>query len=119
MTAEPTTLVKVDDNTVIAATALPTGGQLCRVFNFAASEVTTIFSQTVEKKVAWDPFNKNTPDQSSPAVTSQMSVRKFSEFDDTREIEAIHKVLKEQLGGNPLPLSEKLTGKMAKASPSL
>lgn len=115
MTAEPTTLVKVDDNTVIAATALPTGGQLCRVFNFAASEVTTVFTQKASEN--WVPGRA--PSTNPLPVTSQMTTKNFSEFDDTREIEAIHKVLKEQLGGNPLPLSEKLTGKMAKASLSL
>lgn len=111
----PTIHIKEDDNTIIAQTALPTGGQLCRIFNFAAGEVTTIFSQAAEKEEIQYGYGLSV----STALTSQMTTKNFSDFDDTREIEAMHKMLKEQLDGNPPDLKESLTGFIVKPDPSL
>ena len=41
---------KVDDYTLLAMSELPAGGTLSRYFNFAAGEVTSIFSQKTEMK---------------------------------------------------------------------
>jgi len=88
---------KEDDYTLLATSTLPTGGTLCRYFNFASCEVTTVLVQKVD---------------------TQMSRKNFSEFDNALEIELMHAQLKAQ-GGNPPDLDEKLTGKVAKTSPSL
>lgn len=111
---------KEDDYTLLATSTLPTGGTLCRYFNFAAGEVTTVFTQKEIKEVVNNNSYEGTVSAGvGVALTSQMSRKNFSEFDNALEIELMHAQLKAQ-GGNPPELDEKLTGKVAKAaSPSL
>jgi len=107
---------KVDDYTLLAMSELPAGGTLSRYFNFAAGEVTSIFSQKTEMKEQGEPGYEGAESVSisvSTALTSQMLSKNFSDFDDTHEIERMHALLKEQ-GGNPPPLNETLIGKINK-----
>ena|SRR6218665_243764 len=66
--------------------------ELRRIFNFAAQDVTTIYSM-------WY----------SAAVSSSMNVQKFSELDSLGEVQMMHAKLRE-LGGHPpeLPQGDKL-----------
>lgn len=71
-----------------------TDPELRRIFNFAAQNVTTIYSM-------WY----------GHAVASNMHVEKFSELDSLDEAARMHQKLKE-MGGNPPPLPD--NGKPAK-----
>jgi hypothetical protein len=108
---------KLDDYTLLTTAQLPTGGSLCRIFNFAAGEVTSIFSQEATMSKEKEAGSYSTPKavsvSVSTALTSDMSTRKFSEFDSTVEIQFMHAKLAE-LGGNPPSLDEVLTGKIDK-----
>lgn len=66
--------------------------ELRRIFNFAARDITSIYSM-------WY----------GSAVTSNMNVTKFSELDSLDEVQLMHRKLRD-MGGNPpeLPPAEKL-----------
>ena len=116
-----TKLSKEDDYTLLVTNELPTGGKLCRYFNFAAQQVTTIFVQKAEmEKSIGSEYSANGRAVSvSTAITSQMQIQKFSDLDGaTQEIEAMHVELKDR-GGNPPDLSETLTRKLNKPSRSV
>lgn len=111
-----TKYTKEADDILLASTALPTGGTLCRYFNFSAAQVTTIFVQeTKMREREKSGYSSDSPIAISmaAALTSQMQIQPFSSFDSTLEIEKMHKELVE-LKGNPPPLSEQLTGKIDK-----
>jgi hypothetical protein len=112
---------KEDDYTLLVTNTLPTGGKLCRYFNFAAGQITTLFIQRAdlqdkEKKYTYNSDGGNTVSVSvSTALTSQMHTQSFSSLDYTAELEQMHKILKEK-GGTPPALDEKLIKKIDKPS---
>lgn len=110
-----TEYTREDDYTLLATSKLPTGGALCRYFNFAAEQVVNIFVEKSTKELEKGSVYANYPVSVSvsTALTSQMQIQKFSELDSAQELELMHKILKER-GGNPLPLKSSLTGKMEK-----
>jgi hypothetical protein len=104
-----------DKDTLLVTNELPTGGMLCRYFNFAAGHVTTIFVQqsNLEKKEGYS----NPAVSVSTALTSQMQIQNFSSLDYTAELEEMHKILK-QKGGTPRDLDEQLIKKINKSGGS-
>lgn len=68
---------------------------LTRTFNFLSEQVTTITRDTVSSPM----FNGSGGDAAT-AVTSQMIIQNFSDFDSTKEIELMREKLKE-MGGTP------------------
>lgn len=110
-----TEYTKEDDYTLLATSKLPTGGTLCRYFNFAAGQITTVFIQRAdaEKENTQYHHGVSTSVSVSTALTSQMQIQNFSSLDYTAELEQMHKILKEK-GGNPPALDEKLIGKINK-----
>jgi hypothetical protein len=112
---------KEDDYTLLVTNTLPTGGTLSRYFNFAAGQITTLFTQqsNLKEKDSIKQYNSEGGAGISvsvaTALTSQMHVQNFSSLDYTAELEQMHKLLKTK-GGNPPPLDEKLTRKIDKPS---
>lgn len=103
-----TRYTKEDDYTLLATSEVPDGGKLCRYFNFAAGEITTIYREKAEMQVEKTSGYSSTANVSvsvSTALTSQMSVRKFSELDSFNEVALLHKKLVD-LKGNPPPLDD-------------
>jgi hypothetical protein len=102
---------KYTDYTLMETADLPNGGSITRMFNFAAATVTTIFQQKAdrhEQQKSWiNGASVAVSDAVSVALTSQMQVQKFSEFDTTVELELMHKKLRE-LKGTPPPLEDVL-----------
>lgn len=99
-----TTYSKEDDYTLLAVSNVPEGGKLCRYFNFAAGEITTVYHQKAEMKntegQAYREYSIST--SVSVALTSQMSTRKFSELDSFNEIALMHAELVKRGGKPPL-----------------
>lgn len=83
-----TQYAKEDDYTLLVTNTLPDGGTLSRFFNFAAEQVTTIYGNTVQKESTIKPnYSSQSGSTSvSVAVTSQMALQKFREFDNETEI---------------------------------
>jgi hypothetical protein len=110
-----TEYTKEDDYTLLVTNDLPTGGTLSRYFNFAAGQITTIFTQRADLKDKGsvredkDDGGNAVSVSVSTALTSQMQIQSFSSLDYTAELVQMHKILKDK-GGNPPELSEKLIG---------
>lgn len=102
-----TTYTKEDDYTLLAVSNVPDGGKLCRYFNFAAGEITTLFREKAQLNEKQREYGNGYAVSNAVAValTSQMSVRKFSELDSFNEISLMHKEL-EKLGGHPPALED-------------
>lgn len=102
-----TTYTKEDDYTLLATSDVPGGGKLCRYFNFAAGEITTIYREKAERheKVGSDHREYPISNALAIALTSQMASRKFSELDSFNEISLMHKKLFD-LQGSPPPLED-------------
>lgn len=100
----PETFEKLNDYTLSVTTDFgrmhKADPELRRIFNFAAQDITTIYSM-------WY----------STAVSASLHVQKFSELDSLDEVEMMHAKLCE-MGGKPpaLPQGEKL-GKPALRTP--
>jgi len=88
---------------------LGTEGHMTRVFNFAAATVTTIYREKAE-------MSEKRGYESAPAVavsvalTSQLHIHKFSDFDSDAEIELMRQQLV-RLGGRPPQNPVTLAGK--------
>ncbi|MBI1216826.1 MAG: hypothetical protein GC185_13565 [Alphaproteobacteria bacterium] len=94
---------KEDDYTLLVTNDVPgAGGTLCRYFNFAAESVTTIYNAKSEmtKSMKAGSYDGGVSVAVSTALTSQMTVQKFSDFDSDREIELMREKLVEK-GGTP------------------
>jgi hypothetical protein len=102
-----TTYTREDDYTLLATSNVPDGGKLCRYFNFAAGEITTVYHQKAEMKhsMGSNSHGYSNSTSVSVALTSQMSVRKFSELDSFNEITLMHKELVTR-GGKPPALED-------------
>ena len=102
-----TSYTKEDDYTLLAQSDVPGGGKLCRYFNFAAGDITTVYHQKAEMKNTEGYSSREYPISTSVSValTSQMSVRKFSELDSFNEVALMHKELVKQ-GGHPPALED-------------
>ena len=91
-----TSYVKEDDYTLCVTSAVPNSrGSLSRYFNFAAEQVTTIFTERAELKdsKASGAYDGSVSVAVSVALTSQMQVQKFSDFDSQGEIELMREKL--------------------------
>ena len=116
-----TEYAKEDDYTLLVTNTLPTGGTLCRYFNFAAGQITTIFTKQSDLKdkesirAYASEGGAGISVSVSTALTSQMQTQNFTSLDYTAELEQLHKILKDK-GGNPPPLDEKPTKKIDKPS---
>lgn len=110
----PTQYTKQNPYTLMATDEVPGGGTLSRYFNFAAGQVITIFREKAEMKENIKAYQSSGGNAvaASVALTSQIHVQKFSEFDSTAEIEMMHAELVRR-GGKPPPLNE-LPGKAKK-----
>jgi hypothetical protein len=98
-----------DEYTLCATTRVPgADGTLCRYFNFAAEQVTTIFNAKAEMKddKSAGGYDGGVSVAVSVALTSQMHIQKFSDLDSDAEIELMRAKLAE-LGGKP-PASDDL-----------
>ena len=94
---------KEDDYTLQVTNTVPgVNGTLCRYFNFAAGQVTTIFSAKAEMqdKQSAGYSNPSVSTSVSVALTSQMQIQKFSDLDNEAEINLMRAKLVE-LGGKP------------------
>lgn len=109
-----TTYTKEDDYTLCTYNAFPGAGVLRRYFNFAAEEITTIYSEKAEKELKIKEYQGNSASV-SVALTSQMDIRKFSELDSQLEIELMRRKLRD-LGGTP---PEENAGTSGKIRPGL
>jgi hypothetical protein len=111
-----TKYAKEDDYTLRVTNDLPDGGQLCRYFNFAAEQITTVFSRKEEikielKKEASDSWGGNShAAAASVALTSQMNIEKFSDLDSQFEVELMREKLI-SLKGQPPAQSRHIPGK--------
>lgn len=106
-----TKYTKENPYTLLALDEVPGGGTLSRYFNFAAEQVTTIFRERAELKETIKAYQSSGGNAvaASVALTSQMHVQKFNEFDSAAEIEFMHAELVRR-GGKPPALNE-LPGK--------
>lgn len=100
-----TTYRKEDDYTLLATSDVPGGGTLCRYFNFAAQQVTTLYTQRAElkgevTKQTYSSGNFGVSQAVSVALTSQMQVQKFSDLDSLAEVELMRAELVSR-GGKP------------------
>lgn len=96
---------KEDDYTLLVTNTLPTGGTVSRLFNFAAQHVTTVFRERAElqKDVLTYASNGGNAVARAVALTSQMQIQKFSEFDSRAEIEILRAELVKRGGHPPEP----------------
>ena len=103
---------KENDYTISAIQDLPSGGLLTRQFNFAAEQVTTIYERKAEKEQTVGGSYSNDPKATavSVALSSQMTIQKFSDLDSLDEVADMHKRLRDK-GGNPPPLEVDALGK--------
>ncbi len=101
--AMTTTHSKEDDYTLCVTTSiLNSRGSLTRYFNFAAEQVTSVFSERAELKdsKAAGGYDGGVSVAVAVALTSQLQVQKFSDFDSQTEIELMREKLI-SLQGNP------------------
>lgn len=112
----PTQYTKQNPYTLLATDEVPGGGTLSRYFNFAAEQVTTIFREKAELQDSVKTYQSagGNAVAASVALTSQIHIQKFSEFDSTAEIELMHAELVRR-GGKPPSLNE-LPGKQKRTA---
>ncbi|MDI1227315.1 MAG: hypothetical protein PSY14_06495 [bacterium] len=94
---------KENDYTLSAVQDLSGGGSLTRQFNFAAEQITTIYERKAEKEstlgVSYGSDGKATA--VGIALSSQMTIQKFSELDSQAEVEIMREKLLEEGGKIP------------------
>lgn len=99
-----------NDYTISATQELSSGGSLTRQFNFASEQVTTIYERKAEMK---DRFGSEYSSDGgkaiavSVALSSQMTVQKFSDLDSQAEVE----IMREKLLADGGKIPEASTGK--------
>ncbi|TAL28372.1 MAG: hypothetical protein EPN97_14655 [Alphaproteobacteria bacterium] len=100
---------KEDDYTLSVTNTLPSGGSICRMFNFASRQVTTIFREKAEMQGEMRAYGSDGGVSVARAValTSQMQIQKFSELDSLEEVDLMRRELIRR-GGNPPEASEAL-----------
>ena len=106
MSYKPGTSLKTDTATeisIVRAQESEVGevkytSSITRTFNFLSEQVTTIARDVTAQAGGYKSGG-------SSAVTQSMTIENFSDFDSTREIEAMHKALVNS-GGTPPPLDE-------------
>lgn len=100
---------KENDYTISAIQDLPSGGLLTRQFNFASEQVTTIYERKAEKEQTVGGSYSNDPKATavSVALSSQMTVQKFSELDSQAEVE----IMRAKLLADGGKIPEAATGK--------
>lgn len=108
---------KENDYTLAAVQELPGGGVLTRQFNFASEQVTTIYERKAEKEHSLGEYSSGKATSVSVALTSQVTIQKFSDLDSQAEVEIMRGKLVEQggkipeaAGGKPKIAPAKLTG---------
>jgi hypothetical protein len=112
----PTQYQKEDDYTLLVTNKLPGGGEITRLFNFAAQQVTTIFHEKAEMSAEKSAYASTGGVSVARAValTSQMQVQKFSDFESQAELELMRQELIKR-SGKPPELGETL----GKTKPSI
>jgi len=108
-----TRYAKEDDYTICLTSTPPgTKGQLTRYFNFASEQITTIYAERADMRetIKSGAYDGGAGVSVSVALTSQMSVQKFSELDSQAEVEMMRAALI-TLGGKPPEASSTLPGK--------
>lgn len=99
---------KENDYTISAIQDLPSGGLLTRQFNFAAEQVTTIYERKAEKEHSLGSYGSDPKATAvSVALSSQMTVQKFSELDSQVEVE----IMRAKLLADGGKIPEAATGK--------
>ncbi|MEZ0224072.1 MAG: hypothetical protein ACAH83_05935 [Alphaproteobacteria bacterium] len=100
---------KEDDYTLMVTNVLPSGGIICRIFNFASRQITTVFSEKSEVQGDLRAYGHDGGVSAARAValTSQMQVQKFSELDSLEEVNLMRRELMIR-GGKPPGVSETL-----------
>lgn len=100
---------KEDDYTLSVTNTLPSGGSICRMFNFASRQVTTVFREKAEMMGEMRAYGSNGGVSVARAValTSQMHIQKFSELDNLDEVDFLRQELIKR-GGKPPEASEAL-----------
>jgi hypothetical protein len=100
---------KEDDYTLLVTNELPSGGSICRIFNFASQQITTVFREKAEMQGEMRAYSSDGGVSVARAValTSQMHTQKFSELDSLAEVDFMRRALK-NFGGNPPEASEAL-----------
>ena len=86
---------KENDYTISAVQDLPSGGLLTRQFNFASEQVTTIYERKAEKEQNFGSNYGSEPKATavSVALSSQMTIQKFSDLDSQAEVEIMREKL--------------------------
>lgn len=100
---------KQNDYTLSVSQDLPSGGLLTRQFNFASEQVTTIY----ERKASLSD-HQTAGVAASVALSSQMTIQKFSDLDSQAEVE----IMREKLLADNGKITEASNGK-AKLSAKL
>lgn len=107
-----TKYAKEDDYTLRVTNDLPDGGHLCRYFNFASEQITTVFQHkeeiVMEKGGGYSTYPVAVA--ASVALTSQMNIEKFSNLDSQFEVELMREKLI-ALKGQPPAQSRHIPGK--------
>ncbi len=100
---------KENDYTLSAVQDLPSGGQLTRQFNFASEQLTTIYERKADMEKTVGGSYGSDPKATSVAValSSQLTVQKFSELDSQAEVDIMRAKLLADNGKIP----EAATGK--------
>lgn len=100
---------KEDDYTLSVTNALPDGGSMCRMFNFASRQITTVFREKAEMQGEMRAYSSDGGVSVARAValTSQMQIQKFSELDSLDEVDLMRQELL-KLHGHPPEDSEAL-----------
>ncbi len=100
---------KENDYTLSAVQDLPSGGLLTRQFNFASEQITTIYERKAEKDSTVGGSYGSDPKATavSVALSSQMTVQKFSELDSQAEVDLMRAKLLADGGNIPEPATGK------------
>ena len=94
---------KENDYTISAVQDLPSGGLLTRQFNFASEQVTTIYERKAEKEQNFGSNYGSEPKATavSVALSSQLTIQKFSDLDSQAEVEIMREKLLADKGKIP------------------
>jgi hypothetical protein len=108
---------KENDYTISAIQDLPSGGLLTRQFNFASEQITTIYERKADMKDQYSSYGTGAATSVSIALSSQMTIQKFSELDSQAEVDIMRAKLladngkiPEASGGKQRIAPAKLTG---------
>lgn len=98
---------KENDYTLSVSQDLPSGGLLTRQFNFASEQVTTIYERRDTLKDQYSAYGVGAGTAVSVALSSQMTIQKFSDLDSQAEVE----IMREKLLAEGGKIPEASTGK--------